>query len=306
MTTYVIGDLQGCFDELQALLQQIDYDPQTDHLWFVGDLVNRGPKSLECLRFVKELNQQGKADTVLGNHDFHLLAAYSGLKKFVSKSDTLQPILQAEDVDDLIDWLRQQPLMHVHPLYEAVMVHAGIPPQWTIKEAKSYAEELETQLARTDWQDYLVNHLFGSEPDSWSPTLQGYERLRYIVNAFARMRYCNAEGKLEFKIKTAPDATETDAEFQPWFVFKNRRNKDHEIFFGHWSTLGAIDAYQVHATDTGCLWGGQLTAYTLESKQRHTLNCKQQCKPKKKNPRWKASAAALPVRSSARPATSTS
>ena len=132
MTTYVIGDLQGCFDELQSLLKSINYQPENDHLWFVGDIVNRGPKSLECLRFVKELNEQGKADMVLGNHDFHLLAAYAGLEKFTSKSDTLSDILNDPDVDNLLDWLRLQPLLVTHPIYQAVMVHAGIPPQWTI------------------------------------------------------------------------------------------------------------------------------------------------------------------------------
>jgi len=283
MATYVIGDLQGCFDELQQLLQNLDYNEQTDHLWFVGDIVNRGPKSLECLRFVKKQCERGKADMVLGNHDFHLLAAYSGLQKFVSKSDTLTDILEADDVDELIDWLRQQPMLVSHPIYAAVMVHAGIPPQWSIHQAKQYAKEVEQQLAQPDWQTYLTNHLFGSEPDTWDDTLTGHDRLRYIVNALARMRFCSAEGKLEFKIKSAPkDGNDIDAEFQPWFVFNNRKNKDHEIFFGHWSTLGAIDAYQVHATDTGCLWGGQLTAYAIETKQRFTLDCEQKCKPKLK------------------------
>lgn len=280
MTTYVIGDLQGCYDELQQLLEQIEYQPQTDHLWFVGDIVNRGPQSLACLRFVKQCCEQGKADMVLGNHDFHLLAAYSGLDKFVSKSDTLAPILQAEDADELIDWLRQQPLLVTHPVYQAVMVHAGIPPQWSIEEAKSYAKEVQQQLQQPDWQDYLVNHLFGSQPDRWCNSLTGHDRWRYIVNAFARMRYCSAEGQLEFKMKSAPK--DPQSKFQPWFVFNNRRNKDYEIFFGHWSTLGAIDAYQVHATDTGCLWGGQLTAYAMETRQRHTLDCQQKCKPKTK------------------------
>ncbi len=283
MATYVIGDLQGCFDELQQLLKALDYDINQDRLWFVGDLVNRGPKSLECLRFVKQLHDQGKAETVLGNHDFHLLAAYSGLEKFVSKSDTLASILEAEDVDELIDWLRQQPLMIKHPLYNQVMVHAGVPPQWNINQALEHAGEVEHRLAQPDWQDFIVHDLFGSEPDTWDSSLTGNDRLRYIVNAFARMRYCSQEGRLEFKMKSAPqDGNDNEAEFQPWFVFKNRRNKDHEIFFGHWSTLGAIDAYQVHATDTGCLWGGQLTAYALEEKKRYTFDCEQQCKPKTK------------------------
>lgn len=280
MATYVIGDLQGCYDELQALLKQIDYQPENDHLWFVGDIVNRGPKSLECLRFVKTLQQQGRADMVLGNHDFHLLAAYSGLKRFQSRSDTLDPIFDAKDAPELIDWLRRQPLMVSHPIYNSVMVHAGIPPQWTISQALQLAKEVEAHLQDSDWQTFITEHLFGSEPDEWEDTLTGWNRIRYIVNAFARMRYCNANGKLELKIKSSPGKQAT--EYDPWFVFPDRKNKTHEIFFGHWSTLGEIDAYHVHSTDTGCLWGGKLTAYCLESKRRHTLECEQQCKPKEK------------------------
>lgn len=283
MATYVIGDLQGCFDELQSLLTQINYQPEHDQLWFVGDIVNRGPKSLECLRFVKQCHDQGRGQIVLGNHDFHLLAAYAGLQKFQSKSDTLQPILEADDVDELIDWLRFQPLMVSHPVYDAVMLHAGLPPQWTIREAQGYAKEVEQHLQSDDWQTFVTQHLFGSEPDEWSENLSGWPRIRYIVNAFARMRYCDRNGKLEFKLKSAPGATY--GPYQPWFVHDNRKNKSHEIFFGHWSTLGAVDAYSIHSTDTGCLWGGKLTAYSLESKQRHTLDCPQKCKPKVKKPK---------------------
>jgi len=284
MATYIIGDLQGCFDELQQLLTQINYQPKQDTLWFVGDIVNRGPKSLECLRFVKALQTEGRGQIVLGNHDFHLLAAYAGMEKFTSKSDTLTDILEAEDADELIDWLRQQPLLVTHPVYNAVMVHAGIPPQWTILEAQSYAREVEVHLQGDDWQTFLTDHLFGSEPKVWQDTLTGWDRVRYIVNAFARMRYCSAQGKLEFKLKSAPDANQQNSadEYQPWFVFPNRKNKDHEIFFGHWSTLGAIDAYQIHATDTGCLWGGQMSAYALEEKRRYHIECEQLCKPKLK------------------------
>ncbi|QCU89665.1 symmetrical bis(5'-nucleosyl)-tetraphosphatase [Thiomicrorhabdus sediminis] len=281
MTTYVIGDLQGCYQPLKKLLKQVDYQPGQDYLWFVGDIVNRGPESLQCLRFVKQACENQQASMVLGNHDFHLLAAYAGLDKFVSKSDTLSEILQADDVDELMDWLRLQPLMVKHPLYHAVMVHAGIPPQWSIEEALNYAAEVEQHLAANDWQEFLCQHMFGSEPKKWHDGLQGWDRLRYIVNAFARMRYCDASGKLEFKRKMAPEASnDSNEKYQPWFVFDNRRNKDYEIFFGHWSTLGAVDAYQVHATDTGCLWGGKLTAYALEEKRRYTVDCNQQCKPK--------------------------
>ena len=282
MATYVIGDLQGCFDELQGLLKQIDYQPELDQLWFVGDIVNRGPKSLECLRFVKALQESGRGAIVLGNHDLHLLASYAGLEKFQSKSDTLHAILEAEDVDDLINWLRHQPLMISHPVYDAVMVHAGIPPQWTINDAQTYAKEVEPHLQSADWQNFITQNLFGSEPDEWDDALTGWNRIRYIVNAFTRMRYCDNRGKLEFKLKSAPEST--TGPFQPWFVHGNRKNKTQEIFFGHWSTLGAMDAYSIHSTDTGCLWGGKLSAYCIESKQRHAFNCTQTCKPKlKKN-----------------------
>ncbi|MGM0541646.1 MAG: symmetrical bis(5'-nucleosyl)-tetraphosphatase [Pseudomonadota bacterium] len=286
MATYVIGDLQGCFDELQNLLKHIDYQPDSDILWFVGDLVNRGPKSLECLRFVKKLQEKGRAFTVLGNHDFHLLSAYAGLQKFLSKSDTLDEILKAKDVRELMDWLREQPLMVTHAVYNAVLVHAGIPPQWTISQAQSYAKEVELHLQGDDWQRFLTDSLFDSHSNEWQETLTGRNRIRYIVNAFTRMRYCDANGKLEFKLKSAPSAEKPEkraahmAEFEPWFVLPNRKNKDYEIFFGHWSTLGAIDAYHVHATDTGCLWGGSLTAYSIEEKRRYTVDCRQQCKPK--------------------------
>ncbi len=283
MTTYVIGDLQGCYDELQTLLSHINYQPERDFLWFVGDLVNRGPKSLECLRFVKQLEQQGQAKTVLGNHDFHLLAAYAGFEKFRSKSDTLQDILHAKDVDELIHWLRHQPLMVKHPIYNTVMVHAGIPPQWSIQAALGYAKEVETLLQQENWKEALVNHLFGNHPNQWQETLTGWKRARYILNAFARMRYCDASGALEFTLKSAPQSKQDRQKmtpYEPWFVFPNRKNKDHEIFFGHWSTLGEVDAYQVHSTDTGCLWGGKMTAYAMETKQRFSISCNQQCQPK--------------------------
>jgi bis(5'-nucleosyl)-tetraphosphatase (symmetrical) len=278
LATYIIGDLQGCFDPLKALLAQINYQPNQDQLWFVGDIVNRGPQSLECLRFVKSLGKNGQI--VLGNHDFHLIASALGLEKYRAKSDTLQPILDAPDCDELIDWLRQQPLMVKHPAINAVMVHAGIPPQWTIPQALAYAQEVEAVMKGSDWQNFIKQHLFGSKTREWYPLISGWERLRYIVNAFARMRYCDPHGLLDFEQKGAPSSA--SGQYQPWFVHPNRRNKDHHIFFGHWSTLGALDGYQVHATDTGCLWGGELTAYCLESKQRHTYACPQSAKPKKK------------------------
>ncbi len=274
MATYIIGDLQGCFDELQRLLEKIDFQAETDQLWFAGDLINRGPKSLECLTFVKDLGDSARA--VLGNHDFHLLAAYAGLEKYRTKSDTLKPILQHPKAEELVDWLRHQPLLVEHELYSAVMVHAGIPPQWTISEAKNYAKEVEAIIQHHDWQTAIREHLFGSDPKKWNDSLDGWPRIRYILNSLVRMRYCDENGKLEFKEKMAPGQATVNPKYQPWFTFPNRKNKDHQIFFGHWSTLGAMDAYQVHATDTGCLWGGQLTAYCLETQQRITVDCTQQ------------------------------
>lgn len=284
MATYIIGDLQGCFDPLQALLKQIDYQSNQDQLWFVGDIVNRGPQSLECLRFVKSLGDKGKM--VLGNHDFHLLACALGLEKYRSKSDTLDPILQAPDCDELIDWLRKQPLMIKHPAFNAVMVHAGIPPQWSISEALDHAHEVESLLASNQWGEFVREHLFGSKTRHWYPGIQGWERLRYIVNAFARMRYCDTKGTLDFELKGTPEKN-NHSNHQAWFTHPQRRNKDHEIFFGHWSTLGALDGYHVHATDTGCLWGGKLSAYCLETNQRHTYDCPQACAPKKSKQRKK-------------------
>ncbi|WP_044410950.1 symmetrical bis(5'-nucleosyl)-tetraphosphatase [Thiomicrospira microaerophila] len=278
MATYVIGDLQGCFDPLQTLLTQINYQPEQDTLWFVGDIVNRGPQSLECLRFVKSLGEKGQI--VLGNHDFHLIACALGLEKYRSKADTIDPILNAPDCDELIDWLRQQPLMVKHPSFAAVMVHAGIPPQWSINEAMQHAQEVEQILGGAEWKIFIKQHLFGSKTREWVPLIKGWERMRYIVNAFARMRYCDPQGKLDFEKKGAPSSS-ASGRYQPWFVHPNRRNKDHQIFFGHWSTLGALDGYQVHSTDTGCLWGGLLTAYCLETQHRHTLQCPQTAKPKK-------------------------
>ncbi len=282
MATYVIGDLQGCFNELQALLKQVDYQPKTDVLWFVGDLVNRGPNSLECLRFVKKLQEKGRAFTVLGNHDFHLLSVYAGSQKYLSKSDTLDEILNAKDVKELMNWLRKQPLMINQPDDSAVMVHAGIPPQWTIAQAQHYAKEVEVHLQGKDWKHFLTENLFNCQQTEWHKTLTGWHRIRYIVNAFTRMRYCDAAGVLELKLKATPSpkSREENAPYAPWFVFPKRRNLGSEIFFGHWSTLGVVDDYQVHSTDTGCLWGGSLTAYALEEKRRYTVECQPKCDPK--------------------------
>ena len=281
MSTYVIGDLQGCFEPLVRLLDQIAFDPKHDQLWFAGDIVNRGPDSLKCLQFVKQACQAGHAKMVLGNHDFHLLAAYAGLEKYQSKSDTLTAILNHPQAAELIDWLRCQPLM-VH-CDQSVMVHAGIAPQWSIAQAQQYAQEIETLLQTPHWQTFIKS-LFDKKGQFWRDNLAGIERHRYIVNAFVRMRYCQADGTLAFANKGAPKqpvAAAKAGQTAPWFAFESRPAADHEIYFGHWSTLGAMDQFHVHATDTGCLWGGELSAYCIDRHTRTQIPCPQSAQPNK-------------------------
>jgi bis(5'-nucleosyl)-tetraphosphatase (symmetrical) len=257
MTTYAIGDLQGCFDELQTLLDKIHFNPKQDKLWFVGDLVNRGPKSLECLRFVKKLSHQ--AITVLGNHDLHLIAVYYG-HQALKKGDTLQAILDAPDAADLIEWLCHQPLVHHDASLQFTLVHAGIPPQWSITEALAKSKEVETALQGTQRQE-LLKHMYGSLPDQWDENLQGFDRLRLIINYFTRMRFCDADGKLTVSIKTKPQ--DAPAGWEPWFTVPRKTTQDH-IVFGHWAALEGItnDPY-AHGIDTGCVWGNRLTALNL-------------------------------------------
>lgn len=279
MSTWIIGDVHGCFDPLQQLLETIDYDISHDELWFVGDIVNRGPQSLACLRFVKKVVEAGRGRMVLGNHDVHLLACAAGMDRFRSGKDTIDDILNAPDRDALIHWLRQQPLYVRHPVYDLAMVHAGLPPQWTHSQAEREARAVEAVLRDSDWQLALHDHLFGNQPACWSETLHGWDRLRYALNAFCRLRYCDDKGCMDFKCKAAPGHQPTG--FAPWFVHPTRRNKDTTVIFGHWSTLGAFDGYNVHALDTGCLWGGRLTAWRVEDGTRHSLQCPQTMKPGK-------------------------
>lgn len=265
MATYAIGDVQGCFDELQALLTKINFNPTQDTLWFVGDLVNRGPQSLATLRFIKNLPH---CKVVLGNHDLHLLAMAYGRSYH---SHTLDEILQAADRDELIHWLRQQPLLHYDAKLNYVMVHAGIPPQWDLLLAKQCALELQTALQSAQVSD-LLKHMYGDEPVQWRDDLQGWERLRFITNAFTRMRFCTRDGKLDFhyngKIGKQPH------ELIPWYQIPERRNKDLNIIFGHWAALqGKVDEPNVFALDTGCVWGNSLTAMRLEDQKIFNTPC---------------------------------
>jgi bis(5'-nucleosyl)-tetraphosphatase (symmetrical) len=276
MAIYAIGDIQGCFDELLKLLDTLSFNEHDDQLWFAGDLVNRGPKSLETLRFVKSLGDS--AITVLGNHDLHLLAA-SCAPKIAHKKDSLLPILEAPDRDELIDWLRHRPLFHFND--DFCLVHAGVPPQWDFKKTQKMALLAEQTLRGANYQAFL-KQMYGNKPNIWSPNLKGVERLRFIVNCFTRMRYCDASGRLDF-IHSGPLGSQPK-NLVPWFEAPKRKSTDMRIIFGHWSSLGYYEGPNCYAIDTGCLWGGQLTALKLgESVQRFSIDCPEAKKPRKNN-----------------------
>lgn len=259
MSTYAIGDLQGCYDELQALLAHIAFDPAKDRLWFAGDLVNRGPKSLEVLRFIRNLPN---AIVVLGNHDIYLLHLAGG---HPFKDHTLYEVLNAPDCEEIIDWLRKQPLLHYDPELNYVMTHAGILPEWSLSQAQAYAHEVEMVLQRDDYREYL-QHLEGNEPNQWHPNLSGYDRIRFIVNAFTRMRFCTLDGKLDF-VHTGKIGSQPDGLFA-WFQIPNRAIGDIPIVFGHWAALeGKVEIDNTFGLDTGCVWGNALTAMRLEDRE---------------------------------------
>lgn len=266
MATYAIGDIQGCYDSLVSLLDHCAFDPAQDRLWLVGDLVNRGPKSLETLRLIKSL---GKAAlTVLGNHDLYLLMVAEGGAKFRGKDDTLQSVLDAPDAAELLDWLRHQPLCHTEG--EFCLVHAGLLPQWTIARARELSHEVEVVLQGPDYREFILN-LWGSEPAGWSDDLTGWARLRVIVNAMTRMRFCTRDGIMEFKAKGK--LANAPAGHLPWFELSHRRSADAVLVTGHWSALGLKVTPHLLALDSGCLWGGHLTALRLEDRKVFQVNC---------------------------------
>ena len=257
MATYAIGDIQGCFDALLSLLEKIAFDPKKDTLWFVGDLVNRGDKSLETLRYIKNLGDS--AICVLGNHDLALLALSVDNKKL--KRHTMHDILQAPDRNELIHWLRHRPLLHHDKKLGYTMVHAGLPPQWTLKTARHCAKELEKMLQSDKFSDFMAK-MFGNEPKKWHKSLSGWDRLRFITNTMTRMRYCKADGTLSFT-DNGPLGTQ-QSNCIPWYEAENRKNAQLKIIFGHWSTLfGHASHPNVYPLDTGCLWGSTLTAMRL-------------------------------------------
>ena len=266
MATYAIGDIQGCYDSLLNLLAACDFDPARDRLWLVGDLVNRGPKSLETLRLIKSFG--GAAITVLGNHDLYLLMVAEGGAKFRGKDDTLEGILTAPDREELLDWLRHQPLCHVEGDY--CLVHAGLLPQWSAKRARELAREVEAKLQGKDYREFVSN-LWGSEPDVWSDELKGWGRLRVIVNAMTRMRFCTRKGVMEFKAKGK--LANAPAGYLPWFDIPERKSAGSILVTGHWSALGLRITQNQLALDSGCLWGGHLTAVRLEDRRVFQVDC---------------------------------
>lgn len=275
MATYAIGDIQGCFHAFQDLIQSIRFNPAQDRLWLVGDIINRGSGSLEMLRWA--FAHRESLVMVLGNHDLHTLAVAEG---FVPqhKSDTLQALLAAPDANDLFDWLRRQPLIYVAEGY--LMVHAGLLPQWTAEQALSLGEEVHQVLAGASYRDFLAC-MYGNQPDQWQDDLQGMDRLRLITNAMTRLRVCTPEGKMDFKF--TGEVQHMPQGLQPWFDLQNRQSKDANIVFGHWSALGLMMRPNLHALDTGCLWGGQLTAMRLEDQAVFQVPCHQADAPRKPN-----------------------
>lgn len=266
MATYAIGDIQGCYDDLRRLLDQVDFDPGRDRLWLAGDLVNRGPKSLETLRFVKSLGDA--AVCVLGNHDLHLIATVVALGKS-SKKDTLGAILRAADCDELIAWLRHRKLFHYDDDY--CMLHAGLPPQWDFELTRQMALETEQAMQSPDYERFF-RAMYGNKPAVWQDDLSHSEKLRFAINCFSRLRYCSADGVLDFSQK-GPLGSQP-AHLLPWFAVPGRRSLNLRIIFGHWSTLGYYEGYNCYGIDTGCLWGGQLTALELsDPPRRHQVEC---------------------------------
>ncbi len=267
MSDYAIGDIQGCFTMLQRLLCHVDFNEHTDRLWFVGDLVNRGPESLAVLRFIKNLPLTPRI--TLGNHDLHLLSQLFSDNSWKNNDDTLDEILAAPDAEELGQWLRKQAILYHDTELNIVMCHAGINPMWDLTQAKACALQLEQALAGPNYCDYLT-HMYGNEPDHWSPDLKDDAMLRVICNYFTRMRFCDAQGHLLLTYKGTVDQAPNG--LYPWYAVPNRQEIPADIIFGHWAALqGKCPHPRIHAIDTGCLWGGELTALRLQDKQRFSV-----------------------------------
>jgi bis(5'-nucleosyl)-tetraphosphatase (symmetrical) len=271
LPVFVIGDLQGCRGELDLLLDRIEAKAPRARLVFVGDLVNRGPDSLGCLRRIRAMAD--RAQIVLGNHDLHLLAVANGIRPR-GRSDTLEALLAAPDLHDLLQWLRQQPLSLMAEGH--LIVHAGVLPQWTTEQTLALADEVSTVLRGSDWLDFLAQ-MYGNEPAQWHDDLQGADRLRCIVNALTRLRFCTVQGEMEFTSKEGPE--KPPAGYMPWFDVPERLTQETPVVFGHWSTLGLILRPNIIGLDTGCVWGGKLSALRLSDRKLVQVDCPQHQHP---------------------------
>ena len=263
MTCYAIGDLQGCYGAFMQLLDKLQFDPANDQLWLAGDLVNRGEDSLSVLRLLKELGNS--VSCVLGNHDISLLAMHYGLFK---RHSSLKKIFKAPDRDELIAWLESQPLIQVDKKRKICMTHAGLPPKWKVKEAQVYSQEIEQQLQGKNTAEWLSN-VYGDKPKQWKKSLEGYDRHRYILNAFTRMRFLKENGRLTFKLKNSPFSnkqrnSQDSKKYIPWYEHPDRKSVNYQLIFGHWASLGFYNDNHVIGLDTGCVWGARLTAINLD------------------------------------------
>lgn len=265
MTLYAVGDLQGCLEPLKTLLKKVRFDRKQDRLWLAGDLINRGPDSIGCLRFVRDLGEA--AQTVLGNHDLHTLAIHElGLK---SKDADIRKTLSHPEADELFEWLSQQPLLRWDKERQLIMTHAGLPPVWSDKQARKLAQEVHEELGHRDRRRAFLNALYGNEPKTWDDKLTGHDRLRYIVNALTRMRFCEQDGTLDFKFKSS--VTDHPPGMRPWFDWPAKRK--HRLVFGHWAALmGRTDWEEVIALDTGYVWGNHLTLMDMDRNIRYTCD----------------------------------
>ena len=258
MAVYAIGDLQGCYDSFQHLLDKLKFDPAKDRLWLTGDLVNRGPKSLKTLRFVRSLGKSAKV--VLGNHDLHLLAVAHDIGDSTDRFGSLAKILKADDRDELLDWLRRRPLAHHSKKLNTLLVHAGLPPQWSVAKTLARAREVESKLHGRNYVKFL-GKMYGNSPNRWSGDLRGNKRLRFIVNCLTRIRMVDRKGRLDFEHKGPPNVARKG--LKPWFEVEDPAWEGTRIVFGHWSALGLIINSDLICVDTGCVWGRQLTAVQI-------------------------------------------
>jgi len=272
MATYVIGDIQGCMTAFEDLLRLVDFRAGRDRVWITGDLVNRGEDSIGVLRWC--MAHDNSVIAILGNHDLHLLAVAEGFVP-AHRHDTLNDILDAPDRKQVLKWLRHRPMLYREG--DWLMVHAGLLPEWTPDLAESLARELEDVLRNKGWKRFLKD-MYGNEPRQWNPGLAGQDRLRLIANAMTRMRYLHADGGMEYQHKCSPDAA--PPELIPWYDMPGRRSRDARILFGHWSTLGLLLRKDAVALDTGCLWGGSLSAFRLEDEQLFQVSCHARRQPK--------------------------